>query len=253
MLACLARSLTRSVIRSPALALSPSRTRSHSLALALSFPRHSLARIPSRARLETPQTAGIRAEISATQRRLAELNAELENAETDLRASTPPAPIPSSPSPTTSAASSAPDAPAAGAARTTTTTTTAAAAAPAKDARANLGAVWATFSRNPDAFGRRELRPLVRQGVPVELRREVRPWIRRQDAGQTGPGLGSPFSPLLSNLKVWPRCARIHKFNQLGFYGFMAQSPFRRPSAASKTIELVRIFQHSPNASTQRT
>ena len=34
------------------------------------------------------------------------LNAELENAETDLRASTPPAPIPSSPSPTTSAAPS---------------------------------------------------------------------------------------------------------------------------------------------------
>ena len=239
MLACLARSRGLSA-SAPLFAHSPS-------------PSPSFPRPYTLARFETPQTAGIRAEISATQRRLAELNAELENAETDLRASTPPAPIASSPSPTAPATSSAADAPAAGTARTATTITATAAAAPAKDARANLGAVWATFSRNPDAFGRRELRPLVRQGVPVELRREVRPWIRRQDAGQTGPGLGSPFSPLLSNLKVWPRCARIHKFNQLGFYGFMAQSPFRRPSAASKTIELVRIFQHSPNASTQRT
>ena len=79
-------------------------------------------------------------------------------------------------------------------------------------AAASMGAVWAAFSRNPDSFGRRELRPLVRMGVPAELRREV-----------------------------WPRCARIHKFHQKGFYGFIAQSRFRKPTPALKVIELVRV------------
>jgi hypothetical protein len=127
----------------------------------------------------------LRAEIDATQRRLADLNALLLSAEQDL-----PAPLTASspsadalvpvPTPT---AEQTPTAATGAAASTGTGAMPAAATLTA----AKMGAVWASFSRNPDAFDRRELRPLVRHGVPVELRREVDPMPTNATTTDTVP------------------------------------------------------------------